>query len=117
MISEGCIESWAHKAAVCGGRERHAWSVFCVTEAEAAAIRAVYLKEGELTAAIELRRLFPSIPDNAQTRAHSRMIAGWQSLPAHPGFRRRGAVARALAARMKKPAWGTPGGLSQGSGV
>ena len=68
---------------VCDGRERHAWGVFCVTEAEAAAIRAVYLKEGELTAAIELRRLFPSIPDNAQARAHARMIAGWQPLPAH----------------------------------
>ena len=68
---------------VSGGRERHARGVFCVTEAEAAAIRAVYLKEGELTAAIELRRLFPSIPDNAQARAHARMIAHWQPLPAH----------------------------------
>ena len=69
---------------VCGGRERHAWGVFCVTEAEAAAIRAVFLEEGELTAAIELRRLFPGIPDNAQARAHARTIAGWQPLPAHP---------------------------------
>ena len=58
--------------------------MFCVTEAEAAAIRAVYLQDGELTAAIELRRLFPSIPDNAQARVHARMIAGWQPLPAHP---------------------------------
>ena len=69
---------------VCGGRERHARGVFCVTEAEAAAIRAVYLKEGELTAAIELRRLFPGIPDNAQARAHARTIAGWTPLPAYP---------------------------------
>ena len=58
--------------------------MFCVTEAEAAAIRAVFLKEGELTAAIELRRLFPGIPDNAQARAHARTIAGWTPLPAHP---------------------------------
>ena len=50
----------------------------------AAAIRAVNLKDGELTAAIELRRLSPSIPDNAQTRAYARMIAGWQPLPVHP---------------------------------
>ena len=69
---------------VCGGRERHGWCVFCVTEAEAAAIRTIFLEEGELTAAIELRRLFPSIPDNAQARAHARMIAGWQPLPVHP---------------------------------
>ena len=69
---------------VCGGRERHARGVFCVTEAEAAAIRTVFLEEGELTAAIELRRLFPGIPDNAQARAHARTIAGWTPLPAYP---------------------------------
>ena len=69
---------------VCGGRERHAPGVFCITEAEAAAIRAVFLAEGELTAVIELRRLFPGIPDNAQARAHARTTAGWTPLPAHP---------------------------------
>ena len=84
MEPEARVASWEHEALVCGGRERHARCVFCVTEAEAAAIRAVYLGEGELTAAIELRRLFPSIPDNAQARVHARMIAGWQPLPAHP---------------------------------
>ena len=68
---------------VCGGRERHAWFVFCVTEAEAAAIRAVFLKEGELTATIELRRLFPGIPDNALARAHARTIASWEPLPVY----------------------------------
>ena len=68
---------------VCGDRERHARRVFCVTEAEAAAIRTVFLQEGELTAAIELRRLFPGIPDNAQARAHARTIASWQPLPAY----------------------------------
>ena len=58
--------------------------MFCVTEAEAAAIRAVFLEEGELTAAIELRRLFPGIPDNAQARQHARTIACWTPLPADP---------------------------------
>ena len=58
--------------------------MFCVTEAEAAAIRVVFLEEGELTAAIELRRLFPGISDNAQARAHARTIAGWKPMPAHP---------------------------------
>jgi len=36
------------------------------TEAEAAAIRAVFERRGEFAAAIELRRLFPSITDNGQ---------------------------------------------------
>ncbi len=67
----------------CGG-ERHAWGVFCVTEAEAAAIRTVFLEQGELTAAIELRRLFPGITDNVQARMHARTIAGWTPLPPGP---------------------------------
>ena len=36
-----------------------------VTEADATAIRAVYEQRGELSAAIELRRRFPGITDNA----------------------------------------------------
>jgi hypothetical protein len=55
--------------------------MFLVTEAAAAAIRAVFEQEGELSAAIELRRLFPGITDNAKARAHVRTIAGWQPLP------------------------------------
>jgi hypothetical protein len=39
--------------------------MFVVTEAEAAAIRAVYQQRGEFAAAVELRRLFPGIADNA----------------------------------------------------
>jgi hypothetical protein len=56
--------------------------MFIVTEAEAAAIRAVFEQEGELSAAIELRRLFPGITDNAKARSHARTIAGWMPLPA-----------------------------------
>ena len=56
--------------------------MFLVTEAVAATIRAVFEREGELSAAIELRRLFPGITDNTKARAHVRTIAGWQSLPA-----------------------------------
>jgi hypothetical protein len=51
--------------------------MFVVTEADAEAIRAVYHQEGELSAAIELRRRFPGITDNAQARACARTIAGW----------------------------------------
>ena len=54
--------------------------MFVVTEAEAAAIRAVYQQRGEFAAAVELRRLFPAITDNAQARECARTIAGWQPL-------------------------------------
>jgi hypothetical protein len=56
--------------------------MFVVTEAEAAAIRAVYEQHGEFSAAVELRRLFPGIVDTAQARACARTIAGWKPLPA-----------------------------------
>jgi hypothetical protein len=55
--------------------------MFVVTEADAAAIRAVYQQRGEFSAAVELRRRFPGITDNAQARVWARAIAGWQSLP------------------------------------
>jgi hypothetical protein len=54
--------------------------MFVVSEAEAAAIRAVYEQRGEFSAAIELRRLFPGITDNAQARECARTIAGWKPL-------------------------------------
>ena len=54
--------------------------MFVVTEAEAAAIRAVFEQQGELSAAIELRRLFPGVTDNAQARECARTIAGWKPL-------------------------------------
>lgn len=55
--------------------------MFIVTEAEAAAIRAAFEQEGELSAAIEVRRLFRGITDNAQARVHARTIAGWRPPP------------------------------------
>jgi hypothetical protein len=57
-------------------------AMFVVTEADAAAIRTAYEQEGELSAAIEVRRLFPGIADNAEARACARTIAGWKPLPA-----------------------------------
>jgi hypothetical protein len=56
--------------------------MFLVTEADAAAIRSAYEQEGELSAAIEVRRLFPGIADNANARECARAIAGWKPLPA-----------------------------------
>jgi hypothetical protein len=55
--------------------------MFVVSEAEAAAIRAAYEQGGEFSAAIELRRLFPGITDNAKARECARTIAGWTPLP------------------------------------
>jgi hypothetical protein len=61
---------------------RHALGMFVITEADAAAIRATFNKEGELSAAIELRRRFPGITDNTKARACARSIAGWMPPPA-----------------------------------
>lgn len=56
--------------------------MFVVTEADATAIRAIFEKEGELSAAIEVRRLFTGVTDNAKAREFARTIAGWRPLPA-----------------------------------
>lgn len=55
--------------------------MFAVTEKEAAAIRAAFEQRGEMSAAIELRRLFPGISDNMQALQCVRAIAGWRSVP------------------------------------
>ena len=60
----------------------HSAGMFVVTEAEAAAIRAAFEQRGELSAAAELRRLFPGVTDTAQARACARTIASWKPLPA-----------------------------------
>lgn len=58
--------------------------MFMVTEADAAAIRAAFDQAGELSAAVELRRRFPGITDNAQARLCVRSILGWRSPAAAP---------------------------------
>jgi hypothetical protein len=58
--------------------------MFVVTEADAAAIRAIYDRDGELSAAAELRRRFPGFTDNAKAREWVRTIAGWTPLPEAP---------------------------------
>ena len=42
--------------------------MFCVSESEAAAIRTAFDEGGEFSAAVELRRIFPGILDNAKAR-------------------------------------------------
>ncbi len=58
--------------------------MFVVTEAEAAAIRTAFEQRGEFAAAVELRRLFPGVTDNAQARECARAIAAWEPLPVKP---------------------------------
>jgi hypothetical protein len=58
--------------------------MFVVTEADATAIRAAFDQGGELSAAVELRRLFPGVTDTAQARECARAIAGWKLLPVKP---------------------------------
>jgi hypothetical protein len=55
--------------------------MFVVSEAEATAIRAAFDRGAELSAAVEIRRLFPGITDNVQARECARTIAGWNPLP------------------------------------
>jgi hypothetical protein len=51
--------------------------MFMVSNVDANAIRTVYRQEGELSAAIELRRRFPGITDNENARRCARSIARW----------------------------------------
>ena len=72
-------------AALAGNAIRpHLSSVFMVSEDDAIAIRAAFHDGGEFSAAIELRRRFPGITDNAQARLCARTIAGWAPTPHLP---------------------------------
>ena len=59
----------------------HLLRMYVVTEADAAAIREACERGGELSAAVELRRRFPGITDNATAREQARRIAAWLPLP------------------------------------
>jgi hypothetical protein len=67
-----------------GQPARHLLGMYVVTEADATAIREAYETGGELSAAVELRRRFPGIIDNAAAREPARRIAAWTPLPARP---------------------------------
>jgi hypothetical protein len=57
-------------------------AMFVVSDEDAAAIRLAFDQGGEFSAAIELRRRFPGIQDNARAPECARTIAGWQPIPA-----------------------------------
>jgi hypothetical protein len=58
--------------------------MFLVNDTDSAAIRAIFEHEGELSAAIELRRLFPRVTDNTKAREYVRTIAGVAPPPPMP---------------------------------
>jgi len=58
--------------------------MFAVNETEATAIRTAFEQDGELSAGIEVRRLFPGITDGLKAREVARVIAGWTPRPAAP---------------------------------
>ena len=66
------------------GSRSHAPVMFCVSEEEAAAIRTEFEQCGELSAVVELRRLFPGVINIAWARECVRTIADWQPLPVPP---------------------------------
>jgi hypothetical protein len=68
----------------CCGPPSHAPLMFCISEADAAGIRAIFHERGEFAAAVELRRLFPGIWNAEQARECVRIIAGWRPLPRRP---------------------------------
>ena len=55
--------------------------MFCVDDLAAEAIRQAFNEGGELSAAVELRRHFPGIVDNANARRCARAIVGWTPIP------------------------------------
>jgi hypothetical protein len=63
--------------------------MFLVSAEAADAIRAAFDQGGELSAAIELRRLFPGVTDNAEARECARTTAVWEPLPVRPRSIRR----------------------------
>jgi len=88
----------AKKALAIGDAVRTCSDMFMVDEMTITAIREAFAEGGEFAAAVELRRRFPGIVDNAEARSCARTIAGWEPLPppreAPPRSRRSGKQAR-----------------------
>ena len=54
--------------------------MFSISDKDIAAIQAAFARGGELSATIEVRRIFPGIPDNAEARRIALIIAGSRSV-------------------------------------
>jgi hypothetical protein len=59
--------------------------VFSISDKDIAAIQLAFERRGELSATVEVRRLFPGIPYNAEARRVALTIAGWNPVsPTEP---------------------------------
>ena len=63
---------------------RHRRGMFSISDADVAAIVDASERGGELSAKIEVRRLFPGIPENAEALWAAMNIAGWEALLVSP---------------------------------
>jgi hypothetical protein len=68
--------------------------MFCVSEAQAATIRTAFEQRGELSAVVELRRLFPGVGNSAWARECVRTIVEWQPLLMRSSVKPRPAMRR-----------------------
>jgi hypothetical protein len=78
--------------------------MFCVSEAQAAIIRTAFEQSGELSAVVELRRLFPGVDNIAQARECVRIVAGWQPLLTRPSITPRRTLRKPRLSRNERPA-------------
>ena len=81
-IASSAAYPW-HGVLAALGAHTHPASMTVVTEAEAATARAAFEQRGELSAAVELCRLFPAITDTAQARACAKTIAAGTRAATH----------------------------------
>jgi len=52
--------------------------MFSISDKDIAAIQAAFEQGGQLSATIEVRRIFPGIPDNAAALRVALTVAGWE---------------------------------------
>ena len=60
------------------GPRRHRRRMFSISDKDIAAIQAAFEQGGQLSATIEVRRIFPGIPDNAAALRVALTVAGWE---------------------------------------
>ena len=62
--------------------------MFSISDKDIASIQAAFERGGELSATIEVRRLFPGIPNNAEALRIAMAIVGWEAVnPPEPPAR------------------------------
>jgi hypothetical protein len=57
--------------------------MFSISDKDIAAIVAASERGGQFAATVEVRRLFPGIPNNAEALRVALTVAGWEPMPAN----------------------------------